>query len=227
MSRRSLQAGAGCRAEQARAQKQRRLPGDLCSGRERITERRRLLLQVLQRSLADPFVLLCGTNIVGGDTVFAPVVPSAGDLVRGGHECLGGATSAFHAPRKGAKRTVGAPNGLCSHPESWGGPVAIFHGTAFEALAAGEGIRGGEAEPGATGFVIGPRVPIGANLGQQRLRQGRAEPMDGHEVHARDAEEVRAGVPLRGVFTVRLGVTTWRRGRTCGPGGLARARSGA
>ena len=102
-----------------------------------------------------------------------------------------------------------------------GGTVPMLHGPAPAHCATGDGIRRGQPSPGAKVCVIGPRAHVGANLSQNRLRHGIAHPMDGHEVHARDAEEVGTGVALGSVLAVRVGLATRREG-----GGRAAGRRG-
>jgi len=103
------------------------------------------------------------------------------------------------------------------HAEGVGGTVTGLHGAALQPLATGDGIVGGQTTPGTAGCLVRPLAPRGADGRENRLGDGGADPVDGHEVHARHPEEGRAGGVGRGVHAVRMGLAG-RWGRARGPG---------
>ena len=55
-------------------------------------------------------------------------------------------------------------------------------------------------------FVVWPLAHIGADFRQNRLGDGGADAVDGHQVHASDTEDVRAGVASRGFLLWECGL---------------------
>src|SRR5215831_16439320 len=111
-------------------------------GRQRVAELGGFLLQVLQLALAEPFVILGGTDVIVGDLIFEHVIDGTGYLMRRRHECLGWPKAPFQPSVEGPKRAVGTDDRLRRHTEGLGGAVAIFHRAALEDLAAGDVIFG-------------------------------------------------------------------------------------
>src|SRR3989449_8531414 len=206
------------KAEQSLAQKQLWRRGALLYRRQRVAELGGFLLQVLQLALAETFVILGGTDIMVGDLVFKHVIDGTGSLMRRRHERLGWPQSPFQPSVEGPKRAVGTDDCVCRHAEGLGGTGAIFHRAALEDLAAGEVMLGSQTQPGAAVFVIGPLVHVCADLRENGLGKGITDPVHGHEVHPRDAEDMGARVDLRGVLTRRVGLTPWGRRGLCGCG---------
>src|SRR4029077_2905577 len=135
--------------------------------------------------------------------VFEHMIDGASDCVCRSHEGLCGTKASFHTPIKRAQRTVRAADRLRCHTEGLRGTVAILHGAALEDLATGDIILWREAQPRAKVLLIGPLAHIRANLGEDRLRNGITDAVDGDEVDTRNTEDVRPRVDLRGVLTVR------------------------
>jgi hypothetical protein len=60
--------------------------------------------------------------------------------------------------------------------------------------------------------VIGPLAQVWTALGPNRLGHRGTDAVLRHASHPGDPQEVRPGVPGRGVLTMRVGRATWWRG---------------
>ncbi len=157
--------------------------------------------------------------------MWKPMRHGPGALVRRRHEGLGGSQSPLQASGQGANRAVGAEDGWGRQAAGVRGTVALLPRTALAPCAAGTGLRRGQAEPGATVLVLGPRAPVGAQRGQHGLRHGSAAARPGPAIDARHTQEGRTRGDCRRLLTVRVGRATWRCGGTRGSGRLGRGRA--
>lgn len=167
-------------------------------------------------ALAEALVILRGSDVVVWHPMFEHVIHGPGDLVCGGDQGLCGPKPSFQAPLERAKRAVRADDRLGGHAEGLRGTVAMLHGAALQHLATGEVIFGSQASPGAEVFVIRPLTHVGADRGPYGLRKGIAHAVHGYEIHTSEAQDMGAGVPLRGILAVRVGLATRWYGGACG-----------
>lgn len=170
-------------------------------------------MQGLQLTFAEPFVVLCGTDVRVWEPVSEHVRHGRGNLVRCGPQGLRGTPPPLQASVKGPQGAVGADDRLGGQAKGLCSPVALFHGAALEALAARDVILGGEAQPGAKGFVIGPFAHVCTNFRQGGLRQGSADAIDGDESTPGEPQDRGTRVARRGVLAVGVRLATWWSGR--------------
>ena len=126
------------------------------------------------------------------------MIDGAGDFVGGGDQRLHRAELDFLAAIERAEGTWLRMTQAAAWRKAWPARLSVFKRVIAQNLAAGDFVVRGQAKPGAEVFLGGEAAHIGADFGEDRLRQRGAEAFDGDQIDARNAEEFGPGV-VRGL----------------------------